>query len=185
MDKKPILIIINGLPGAGKTTLSRRISEQFHFPLFSKDAFKEIFFKTLGIKDRSWSMELGKTAISTMLLAAESTLKKGVPCIIESPFQPHFGQKDIENLLKNAPAEIIQIFCSLPPQERIQRLLHRVHNGERHPGHQDPDSFTAEEYAVLVNTELDPMDIEGRLLHYDSTRENAYEELLSALQPIV
>jgi predicted kinase len=35
------LVLVNGLPGSGKTTLARRLSAALGIPLISKDAIKE------------------------------------------------------------------------------------------------------------------------------------------------
>jgi predicted kinase len=39
--KKPVLIIIGGFAGAGKTTIARRLSEEFSYPVFSTDAIND------------------------------------------------------------------------------------------------------------------------------------------------
>lgn len=46
------LIIITGLPGTGKTTLGRKLAEEFRLPFISKDDIKEFLFDNLGWKDR-------------------------------------------------------------------------------------------------------------------------------------
>ena len=42
---RPLLIIISGPPGAGKTTLGNHISAELHLPFIHKDGIKETLFK--------------------------------------------------------------------------------------------------------------------------------------------
>ena len=42
------LVIVSGLPGAGKSQVAARIAGRFALVLLSKDAIKEILFDTLG-----------------------------------------------------------------------------------------------------------------------------------------
>lgn len=53
------LIIITGLLGTGKTTLAKKISKKFKYPLVYKDAFKEILFDTLGYNNRELINKFG------------------------------------------------------------------------------------------------------------------------------
>ena len=43
---KPYLIVITGRPGAGKTTLSERLSREWSLPLISRDRIKEGYVHT-------------------------------------------------------------------------------------------------------------------------------------------
>lgn len=49
----PQVILVNGLPATGKTTLARRIATDLRLPLLAKDAIKETLFDTLGWSDRA------------------------------------------------------------------------------------------------------------------------------------
>ena len=48
---KSLLIIINGAPCTGKTTLGRKLAKQLRLPFLSKDGIKEVLFDTLGWED--------------------------------------------------------------------------------------------------------------------------------------
>ena len=45
------LVIVNGLPASGKTTLVERLSKDLGSPAFSKDDFKELLADTIGFTD--------------------------------------------------------------------------------------------------------------------------------------
>ena len=60
-----IVVLVNGLPGAGKTTLARTLSQRLRLPLLSKDTIKEAHADVLGTEpppgwsQRRWNAALG------------------------------------------------------------------------------------------------------------------------------
>lgn len=177
---KPLLIIINGLPGSGKTTLVEKLAKDLSLPFFRKDQIKETLFDMLGVKDRAWSTELGKASMALLFQNAEILLGASESCMIEGNFNPHFGQLDIVALQEKSPCDLFQIFCQVSAPVRIQRLLRRVKDESRHVGHGEPKEYTEEEYIALLHQELDPMDLDAPLVTYDSgmDEEDGYNTLL-------
>ncbi len=84
----PLVIVVNGLPATGKTTLARRLADDFRLPLLAKDAIKETLFETLGWGDRAWSRRLGTATMALLYLLLEEHLRAGQPCIVECNFYP-------------------------------------------------------------------------------------------------
>ena len=82
----PLLIVVTGLPASGKTTLSRRIANDLHLPLISRDGIKEILFDGLGWSDREWSKRLGKVSYELTYYFVQLHIASGQAVIVESNF---------------------------------------------------------------------------------------------------
>ncbi len=81
---QPLLLIILGAPGVGKTTLARRLAELLGLPLLVRDDVKEILFDTLGWSDREWSRKLGYASWLIMRYMTGQFLGAGQSVIVES-----------------------------------------------------------------------------------------------------
>ena len=72
------LIIIAGMPSAGKTTLARKLSEVFGYPILEKDEMKEMLFDHLGYADRIEKRKLDYASNAILLQTTEKLLQKDV-----------------------------------------------------------------------------------------------------------
>jgi adenylylsulfate kinase-like enzyme len=71
---KPFVIIITGLPGTGKTTLGKHLTQRYHLPCLHKDGIKEILFDTIDECSLELSWKLGLSSILRLL--SNSPLRK-------------------------------------------------------------------------------------------------------------
>ena len=133
----PLLIVIQGAPGTGKTTLSRRLEKDLEVPLIAKDDIKEFLFDRLVQSDRAFSRLQGEASVFMMYAAARSFLKAGKSIIIESAFFTQFAKKDVADLLNEVGARGYEIYVHCDEDVRRERFLKRIHDGDRHPGHID------------------------------------------------
>jgi predicted kinase len=164
----PALIIVNGLPATGKTTLSERLASALALPLFSKDMFKEILFDTLGWGEREWSRRLGGASIALLVRVAEAELRAGRSCIVECNFDPALGAAQLNELRGRHPFQPVQVLCVTDPAVRRERQRQRAQGGERHPGHLEA-TLLAETDAAPPVGRLEPLAIGGALLEVDTT----------------
>jgi adenylate kinase family enzyme len=134
------MVVVNGLPGAGKTTLARSLSRRMNLPLISKDTIKEAYSDVFGIAPkegharREWSNAHGAAASETMwALAADAA----GGAILES-WWPRDRAHFVEAGLKRAGIErTVTVLCEVAPELARDRFVRRARDGSRHPIHGD------------------------------------------------
>src|ERR1051325_9463166 len=82
----PLLVVVTGAPGSGKTRVAQAVAAELALPLLAKDDIKEPLFDTLGAGDRDWSRRLGAPTYEVLSALARRLLASGASCIVESTF---------------------------------------------------------------------------------------------------
>jgi predicted kinase len=154
----PLLVVVTGAPGSGKTTVAHGLAAKLRLPLLAKDDVKEALFDTLGSGDRAWSQRLGRATYEVMFAVVRRLLESGASCILESNFS------DAEPLRSLPRARVVQIFCSAPDALVIERYTSRA----RHPGHLDAE-IVEELRTRLARHEWKPLKLDGTLFALDTS----------------
>ncbi|MCP4537430.1 MAG: ATP-binding protein [Chloroflexi bacterium] len=162
------VVIVSGMPCTGKTTLARRVAEQFSLPLMSKDMCKELLFDTLGWKDREWSKRLGYVSSELLFQFLETQLIAHCSCIVESNFKIEFDTARFLDIKNRYGFEPVQIQCVADGHVLVDRFRQRSESGERHPGHCDRSNYD-EFQEMLMLGQTPPLDIGGSFVEVDTT----------------
>ena len=171
------MVIVNGLPGAGKTTLARSLSRRMSLQLISKDIIKEAYSDVFGIAPqegharREWSNAHGAAASETLwALAAEA----GGGAILES-WWPRERADFLEAGLKRAGIErVVTVLCEVAPALARERFVQRVREGVRHPIHGDSPDLADYDRDWLG---AEPLTV-GPVLHVDTSAEVDLEPIV-------
>ena len=164
----PILILITGAPGTGKTTLGKNLSEKFCLPLINKDGIKESLFDSLGIGDSSWSHKLSVASYALLFYVAESLIRAGDSLIVEGNFRPDYDSEAFHKLQKKYALKSLQIYCDTKVDILAERYRERSESGTRHPGHLD--TLVAQNFERdMSRGRYKPLKIEGDPIYLDTT----------------
>lgn len=157
----PLLVVVQGPPAAGKTTVAREIAQRLRLPLLAKDTVKEALFEGLGTGDLAWSQRLGVGTFEVLAALVEESVAAGASLILEGNFA---RGSDLERRLAALPARFVQIHCTAP----LELLIERYESRARHPGHVDGERIDGLREAV-ESRRHDPLDLPGETIRIDTS----------------
>ncbi len=167
LDSPPLLVLVTGLPGAGKTSVGRTLSECLAIPLLSKDAFKQRIFDTLGWMYKAWSRRVSEASHRILDYIVEEELKAGRSLIIESNFKPEIDSARFQEFQSRFGIVGVQVLCWADGDVLFERYWAR-HQENRHPGH--IESATPEEQRRdLAVGKCQPLQLGGPVIELDTT----------------
>lgn len=184
MTSKPLLIIVNGLPGTGKTTLARRLAADLGLPAFSRDGLFETLYDALESSIAGPPSGLGAAAYALLYEVAGAVLASGRSVIVEGFFgRPDVRRAEFLRLRERHEFEPLEILCKADGQALMQRFLARMASGERHRGHLDREWLEHNE-ARLLGGQLAPLTLGRQVIEIDTTVPDgfAYAEVLRQVQ---
>lgn len=130
------ILIVSGAPASGKSTVARSLAEVLHFPLFSKDIFKESLFDSLA--SRLASTVDSEAELSRLLSrAAMDVLWSVAPCCPQVILEANFRPKDEHERERFAALEgrKLEVYCHCSPEEAARRFRERAASVRNHPAH--------------------------------------------------
>ncbi len=205
MDKKQeisTILIFQGGPATGKTTLGKKIAADLKLPYFSKDGIKEPIFDFVGcpttpaILDKSSNgdfseietgdplsgMNMEDASVAILFRLIEAHIRVGKSCVIDCTFgEVHTSAfRELQSERFFCP---IQVYCHADAVELVRRYRLRAESGERHPGHFDHllyESFSQNP----SGWDLPPLEIGGAVFSIDTTNSTAhdYDQLLQSIR---
>lgn len=168
--KKNIIIIITGMPGTGKTTLGRKLSDKYNLPFISKDALKERMFDTLGWNDKAWSLKLSAASHRIMDYLIYEELKAGHSIIIESNFKEEIDSERFRFIQEQTGCALVQVLCWAKGEVAYERFVKRIDTAERHSGHVEelPLEQIKEDF-ITADGKDTPLKINGTTAELDTS----------------
>lgn len=128
MSDSRLVVLVNGLPAAGKSTLAPPLARALRLPLLSKDVIKETHADVLGAEppdgreQREWNSALGRAASRTMwaLLADASG-----GAVLESSWRRDVRDLVAAGLASAGVHHAVEVWCDVPAELAWSRYVAR------------------------------------------------------------
>ena len=130
--EEKVVVLVNGIPASGKSTLTRAMAQQFGFPVLTLDSLKEPFMASFAPVDRLRNRQLGCAAYQ----AIWKVVGQAPTCcvyLIDAWFG--FQPKEVlqQGLQQAGITRVLELWLSITPDEAVARYQSRL--TDRMPGH--------------------------------------------------
>lgn len=140
MPPPPLIVLVSGPPGTGKTTLAGALSGRFRLPLFAKDRFKERMYDAAcpdGDHARitpELSRLLGRCAMECLEAALETCVQTATSAVFEANFDARVFSARLAQLRERHAMQVVQAALRCRGDVLLDRVIARART-DRHPGH--------------------------------------------------
>ncbi|MFG1621154.1 AAA family ATPase [Kribbella sp. NPDC049227] len=135
MQSKPLVVVVSGPPGTGKTTLAHRVAAAIGCPAICRDEIKEgMAHATPGFVPGPGD-PLTMRTLSTFFDVIGLLVGRGTTIVAEAAFQDRIWSPGLTPLLNRADLRIIH--CTVPADVALARITARTATDLKRTAHED------------------------------------------------
>ena len=118
-ERLPLVVLVNGAPGSGKTTLADVLAPALNLPVLHNDALCHGIWRT-----RERAMELGPSSVEPFYRSMGLWLESGISFVAERTFFPGVSEPDVAGRLRPF-ATLVHVHCRSTQSSRRWALRMR------------------------------------------------------------
>ena len=178
VQPKPMLVVVSGPPGTGKTTLAHRIATAIGCPAICRDEIKEgMAHATPGFVPGPGD-PLTMRTLSTFFDVIGLLVGRGTTVVAEAAFQDRLWTPGLSPLLGRADLRILH--CTVPAEVALQRITARTTSDPRRAAHDDKQ--ISPDARLRTHNAFQAVDLPVPSLTVDTTTEPPLDEILAFLR---
>jgi len=167
VQSKPLVVVVSGPPGTGKTTLAHRVAAAIGCPAICRDEIKEgMAHATPGFVPGPGD-PLTMRTLSTFFDVIGLLVGRGTTIVAEAAFQDRIWSPGLTPLLTRADLRIVH--CMIPAEVALARITARTATDPKRAAHEDAQ--ISADARLRTHNAFEPVDLPVPSLTVDTSTE--------------